>query len=53
LAKGDAVDFKLVVPLMSRTSSASLNLTDVTKLEINYDCLVALGERRAYKLFKL
>ncbi len=35
LAKGDAGDFKLVVPLMSRISSASLNLTEVTKLEIN------------------
>jgi hypothetical protein len=53
LAKGDAGDFKLVVPLMSRTSTASINLTDVTKLEINYDCLVAPGERKAYKLFKL
>lgn len=53
LAKGDAGDFKLVVPLMARTSSASINLTDVTKLEINYDCLVAPGERKAYKMFKL
>jgi hypothetical protein len=50
LAKGDAGDLKLVVPLMSRTSSASLNLTDVTKLEINYDCLVAPGQRTAFQL---
>jgi hypothetical protein len=53
LAKGDAGDFKLSVPLMSRVSSASINLTDVTKLEINYDCLVAPNERKAYRLFKL
>jgi hypothetical protein len=50
LAKGDAGDFKLLVPLMSRTSAASINLTDVTKLEINYDCLVAPGYRTAYQL---
>jgi hypothetical protein len=50
LAKGDAGDLKLVVPLMSRTSAASINLTDVTKLEITYDCLVAPGYRTAYQL---
>jgi hypothetical protein len=53
LAKGDAGDFKLVVPLMSRISVPTLNLGDVTTLEIEYDCLVKPGQRRAYQLFKL
>ena len=44
---------RLIVPKIVRNSAPSLNIGDVAKLEIEFDLVVANGNRSAFKLFKL
>jgi hypothetical protein len=49
----DTKKYKIVIPRMQRISVPSLNLSDVTKLEIEYQLVVAPGQTSAYQLYDI
>jgi hypothetical protein len=49
----DTKKYKIVIPKMQRISVPSINLSDVTKLEVEYQLVVAPGQIAAYQLYDI
>jgi hypothetical protein len=45
--------YKIVIPKMQRVSVPSLNLSDVTKLEVEFDLAIASGRRKPFQLIQM
>ena len=53
IAYSDKEYYKVVIPQMQRVSVPSLTLSDVTKLEVEFDLQTPPGKRKPFQIFKM
>jgi hypothetical protein len=53
IAYSDKEYYKIVIPRMDRVSVPSLTLSDVTKLEVEFDLQTPQGYRKPFQMFKM
>jgi hypothetical protein len=53
IAYSDKEYYKIIIPKMQRVSVPSLNLSDVTKLEVEFDLQTPQGMRKPFQIFKM
>ncbi len=53
IAYSDKEYYKIIIPKMQRVSVPSLNLSDVTKLEVEFDLQTPQGYRKPFQIFKM
>jgi hypothetical protein len=49
----DTKRYKIVIPKMGRISVPSLNISDVTKLEVEYQLAVVSGKQKSFELYDI
>ena len=53
LCYADTKQYRIVIPKMDRISVPSLNISDVTKLEVEYRLAVVPGKNKAFELYDI
>ncbi len=53
IAYSDKEYYKIIIPKMQRVSVPSISLSDVTKLEVEFDLAIPPGKRKPFQIFKM